>query len=193
MPKKGNTKGENEKSIAFNPAEILLVAGLGNPDPDFAATYHNIGMRALEALFASSGDHKWRTRNDFRYTKIGSRIFVIPRTYMNESGAAIRHALAYFEIPTRSLLVLHDDTDLAVGTMKTGFERGSAGHHGIESIIGALHTNKFWRARIGVRGTGRNGKAGAFVLQKTRRSDEPAFEKVFQKLRMLLTPPHGTN
>ncbi len=186
MPKKGNTKSDYAKIPAFNSEEILLVAGLGNPDPEFAATYHNIGVRALEALLTPPEEKGWRTKNDFRYVKTGSSVFVVPRTYMNESGTAIRHALTYFKIPTKSLLVHHDDTDLSVGTMKIGFGRGSAGHHGIESIIKMLRTNAFWRARIGIRGSDRKEKARAFVLKRMRRVDEAAFEKVFQELRARL-------
>ncbi len=190
MPEKRNTKTDRARAPAFNPEKILLVAGLGNPDPEFAATYHNIGTRALESLLASSEHYEWRTKNDFRYTKAGSIFFVLPRTYMNESGTAIRHALRYLKITPESLLVLHDDTDLSLGDVRMGFGRGSAGHHGIESIIRTLGTNGFWRARIGIRTNNSKEKAGAFVLKRIRRADKARFEKAFQELRALLKLPH---
>ncbi len=177
---------DRTKNFAFHSEHIRLIAGLGNPDPKLAATYHNIGTRALEFLLASSEDHEWKTKDEFRYVKADSKFFVVPNTFMNESGIAIRHALHYFKVTPESLLVLHDDTDLPVGDIRIGFGRGSAGHHGIESIIRSLGTNEFWRARIGVRRDDRKEKAGAFVLKRIRRADETRFEEAFQELRTLL-------
>lgn len=189
MPEKRNRKATTVTAPVFDRTNVFVVAGLGNPDPNFAATYHNIGRRMLERLSTPLRDAGWHTKDDFYYTKNETMVFVIPRTYMNESGSAVLHALRYFKTKPESLLVIHDDADLPSGSWKLGFGRGSAGHHGIESLIRVLRTKNFWRARIGVRGDDTREKAGTFVLKRVRRADEEAFEKVFQELNSLLTTP----
>ena len=127
-------------------------------------TYHNVGIEAL--LFLAGRDAAWHTKKSFRYAKIGTRVFVVPLTYMNESGRAIRDALSYFKVKPESLLVFQDDSDLTLGTWKAAFGRGTAGHRGIESIVRELGTNGFWRIRIGIRKADSKEKAGSFVLKK---------------------------
>ncbi len=143
-------------------------------------TYHNVGHRAL--LFLAGPDAAWRSRKSFRYTKVGSRIFIVPSTYMNESGRAIRDALSYFKLKPESLLVLQDDSDLVLGTWSAAFGRGAAGHHGIESIVRELGTNGFTRIRIGIRKSDSKEKAGSFVLKKIPSAEKKTLQGVFGEI-----------
>ncbi len=164
---------------------VTMIAGLGNPDKEYLTTYHNVGLQAL--LFLAGETAAWRTRKSFRYAKVGSRIFVAPLTYMNESGRAIRDALRFFTLRPNALLVLQDDSDLTLGAWKAAFGRGTAGHHGIASIVRELGTNEFARIRIGIRKPDSKKKAGSFVLKKIPPSEKKLFKNVFEEIASSLT------
>ncbi|HTY39809.1 MAG TPA: aminoacyl-tRNA hydrolase [Candidatus Paceibacterota bacterium] len=143
------------------PPGIKLVVGLGNPGLEYDHTYHNAGQLALEWL---AGEASWKNRPTFEYARMKGMILVRPKTFMNDSGNAVTAALSYFKIQPVDLLVIHDESDLPLGTAKLVFGRGAAGHRGVSSIIAALGTKDFWRLRLGIRI--RRGKAGGFVLKK---------------------------
>ena len=130
-----------------------ILVGLGNPGKEYENTYHNAGFLAID-FFTAEKKHlpgKKMLSKKFEYSKNKNLIFAKPLTYMNDSGIAVKNALKFFKADADELLVIHDDSDIKIGEYKISFERGSAGHKGIESIIQHLHTNKFWRLRIGIR------------------------------------------
>jgi PTH1 family peptidyl-tRNA hydrolase len=141
--------------------------GLGNPGKDYEKTYHNAGFLALQYL-ARGAEKKWKKgAANWEYLKTGEKILVRPLTFMNNSGQAVKSALAYFKAPPEDLLVVHDDSDLPLGKFKLAFGRGSAGHKGVESIQKALQTKDLWRLRLGIRpATAKRAKAADFVLKK---------------------------
>jgi len=160
---------------AFREATHVIV-GLGNPGSEYEYTYHNLGMlflRGLQTNFAAS--FKNHTSKIFRYAKIKSRIFVEPLTFMNESGSAVQTALHYFKETPQHLLLVHDDSDLVLGSYKIDFGRGAAGHKGVGSVINALGTKNFFRLRIGIRPLASEGKkrekASEFVLRKIKKEE----------------------
>jgi len=180
---------------------IRLVIGLGNPDREHQNTYHNAGAMFVDYLSSSLGGGSFKPTRNFDYSKIGKLALVKPRTYMNESGAAVSAAMKYFsakggsaaggKVAHKNILIAHDDSDLAVGKFKLSVGQRPAGHHGIESIVSALGTNDFARLRIGVRPTKETvrKKAGDFVLKKVSLSDlrllETTFEKAAEELQKL--------
>ncbi|MEK7555167.1 MAG: aminoacyl-tRNA hydrolase [Patescibacteria group bacterium] len=145
---------------------IRLVIGLGNPGKTYAHTYHNAGHQ-----FAEYARETWD----------GGPAILISDVFMNASGSAVLAALKKYRVKPEELLVAHDDSDLALGSVKVSFGRGAAGHHGIESIIAALHTNRFWRARIGIRPREEKirMKASELVLKKVSRVAKSLLEKGF--------------
>jgi peptidyl-tRNA hydrolase, PTH1 family len=151
-------------------SRFKLVAALGNPGQEYAGTYHNAGQLALDHLLLEAHFKNMEAR--WSYHKEQNVIFVKPLTYMNESGAAIRSAADYFKVAPEDILVMHDDSDLALGECKLQFGRGAAGHNGVASAIRDLGTQDFWRLRIGVRKE--PGKAGDFVLRPMSESDREA-------------------
>ncbi len=166
---------------------IKVVAGLGNPGRAYAATYHNAGRLALKALVPEAA---WRVRPGFRYAKSGGLIFVAPEVFMNESGAAVRAALKYFKRAPDELLLLHDESDLPLGEVKFQFARGAAGHKGVASVIAALKTNGFFRARIGIRREdgARRRKAEDFVLKKIGQAEREKLSEAFERIKESLNP-----
>lgn len=149
-----------------------IIVGLGNPGKDYEQTYHNVGFLAVDYFISKIGHSTPKKINakKIEYAEYQNVIFVKPLTYMNESGIAIKNAMKYFRVTPEELLVIHDDSDIAIGEYKLSFERGAGGHRGIESAINYLKTKKFWRLRIGIRpplpaGAARK-KAEEFVLKR---------------------------
>lgn len=183
--------------MAKGAAKKILV-GLGNPDPQYANTYHNVGRMALEKLASESESGASRAlpwekhKNLFEYFETDRAIFIRPLTYMNESGKAIREALKKFSSLSASslslrLLVLHDDSDITIGNYKISFARNSAGHKGAQSVIDTLKTKEFTRIRIGIRPIreAKRQKAGEFALKTISPSHQKVLDAVFEKLNVI--------
>ncbi|MEY4731202.1 MAG: hypothetical protein RL681_148 [Candidatus Parcubacteria bacterium] len=160
-------------------ASVKLIACLGNPGDEYRRTYHNAGALFAEYIQRTATDAPQRTGHTALYTlfRLDTRWIVIPRTFMNESGRAVRAALSARHMHPEELLVAHDDSDIPLGEFKLAFGRGAAGHNGIASIIAALGTNRFWRLRIGIRH--HPGKAGSFVLRPMSNAARETLYSVF--------------
>lgn len=179
------------------PEKTLLVMGLGNPGEEYELTYHNAGLIALaelkELLERQKGHAAPKSVRNFAYWKYGNVILFAAHPeaslYMNNSGLAAKEALSYFKLAPESLVVLHDDSDLALGNLKFEKGRGAAGHHGVESIIKEVGSAEFWRARIGIRPETpeRRPKAGEFVLKRISKKDMETLGGVFQELAVKVT------
>ena len=156
-----------------------MIIGLGNPGEEYALTNHNAGAIAV-ATFA--GDASWKSHAGvFRYAVSGTTAFVIPLTFMNESGRAVHEAMKKFGADAKDLTVVHDESDLPVGQYKVVTGGSSAGHKGIQSIIDAIGTPEFRRVRIGIRDPKeqKRKKAEAFVLHAMSPDDEKELNAVF--------------
>ena len=133
-----------------------MVVGLRNPGADYEGTRHNVGFEAVERFVERSGERLGRGPSRVRglTAQIGSgddrTLLFVPNTFMNESGAAVRSAMAYNKIPHDDLLVIHDDIDLDLGRLRLQVGGGSGGHNGIRSVERSLGTNEFSRLKIGV-------------------------------------------
>jgi len=134
---------------------MILIVGLGNPGPEYERTPHNAGFRALDALKARVAPNAlWQPRRESTVLETsieGKDVFLCkPLTFMNNSGGVVAHMMDYSPIKLEDLWVAHDDCDIPRGRAKVDTDRGSAGHKGVQSIIDALGSRSFWRARIGV-------------------------------------------
>lgn len=150
---------------------MILIAGLGNPGEQFTHTRHNVGRETAEAFrkkFMFPDFHfekKWNA--EIVEGKIAKEkiVLLLPDTFMNKSGTAVAPAARFFKIKPNNIFVIHDDADIELGRAKLSFAKRSAGHKGVESLIRALHTNEFWRFRIGIAGR-RDIPAEKLVLKK---------------------------
>lgn len=133
-----------------------LVVGLGNPGPEYVSTRHNIGFLALDRLREVFGAPEFRPESQFSAelssVVIGGQKVILakPTTYMNESGRAVRAILDYYKLDTNALIIIHDDLDLAPGTIRTTDSSRAAGHNGVQDIIDVLSTQDFFRIRLGI-------------------------------------------
>ena len=134
---------------------MKLIVGLGNPGIEYQFTPHNLGFLAVDRI-ASERGIEIRNRQCRALTgrmKVGDEPVLLakPETYMNLSGLSVRELVAEYELkPESDLIVIQDELDFPLGTLRIHTKRSSAGHNGIESIIGALGTQDFLRIRIGV-------------------------------------------
>ncbi len=134
---------------------MKLIVGLGNPGIEYQFTPHNLGFLAIDRI---AGDLGVEVRNRqcralTARVAIGGETVLLakPETYMNLSGLSVRELVQKHEaLPESDLIVIQDELDFPLGTLRIHARRSSAGHNGIESIIGALGTKDFLRIRIGV-------------------------------------------
>jgi PTH1 family peptidyl-tRNA hydrolase len=136
----------------------LLVAGLGNPGRQHESTRHNAGWLVLDELARRHGG-SWRSKFSGSIAEIrldASKLALLkPETYMNESGRSVAAAARFFKVPPESVLVVHDDVDLAPGRLQARRGGGLAGHNGLRSLAQHLGSQDFLRLRIGVGRPGR--------------------------------------
>jgi peptidyl-tRNA hydrolase, PTH1 family len=134
---------------------VKLIVGLGNPGIEYQFTPHNLGFLAVDRI---ASEHRVEIRNRqcralTARIQVGDEPVLLakPETYMNLSGLSVRELVAEYEAkPESDLIVIQDELDFPLGTLRIHTRRSSAGHNGIESIIGALGTQDFLRIRIGV-------------------------------------------
>lgn len=167
--------------------DLKIIAGLGNPLKGYKTSRHNVGSLFIDYL-AFQNKIKFEKKENLSSlitkTKINNCDILIlkPLVFMNESGIAIGKALKFFKLKPKDLLVIQDDSDLIFKTVKLVRNRNSAGHHGIESIIGNLKTKDFFRLRIGIRNRGSKAKAEKFVLNNFTKEEMEILEKeIFPK------------
>jgi len=134
---------------------VKLIVGLGNPGDEYRLTPHNLGFLTVDRI-ASERGLEIRNRQCRALTarmQVGDEPVLLakPETYMNLSGLSVRELVAEYELkPESDLIVIQDELDFPLGTLRIHTRRSSAGHNGIESIIGALGTQDFLRIRMGV-------------------------------------------
>lgn len=147
---------------------MYIVVGLGNPGEEYSRTRHNTGRMAAAEV-----------------DKLGSRKLkvLVPDTFMNHSGKFVAKYVKSKKAAEK-LIVIYDDLDLPLGSMKVSFNRGSGGHRGVESIIKALKTEAFIRIRIGISPRKKPGGEAAVekhILGEFRKPEMEILKKVFKK------------
>ena len=155
---------------------MKLLVGLGNPGEKYENTRHNAGFVVLDTLLKKYEDLDktfWETdkKNHALTKKITiageSVLLVKPMTFMNDSGRAVLAVSSYYKILSEDIIVIHDDIDLPLGKERIRFGGGAGGHHGVESIIEHLKTDKFLRVRLGIgtseRQEDKSNKKRAFI------------------------------
>ncbi len=132
-----------------------LVAGLGNPGYEYILTPHNLGFMAVDRLAEDFGVEISRPEGQAltaRFSVNGAEVIVAkPQTYMNLSGLAITRMMRRYHIPAGDLIVLMDDADIPLGTLRIRSHGSAGGHNGLKSIIGAIGSSDFARIRMGVK------------------------------------------
>lgn len=154
---------------------MKLIVGLGNPGVEYHLTPHNLGFMAVDRLAEVCGvELSHREAQALTAPTELERVEVVlakPQTFMNLSGMAVGRLLAKYDLPVRDLIVLVDDVDLPLGSLRIR-QRGSAGgHNGLKSVIGALESDEFVRVRMGVQPEDAIEDLVSYVLSPIRKAD----------------------
>jgi PTH1 family peptidyl-tRNA hydrolase len=151
----------------------FLIVGLGNPGSLYKNTRHNIGQAFVSWFKDQTSAPSWQkdSKNMAQISILEDPkitfLFALPSVFMNESGKAIKKLIQTYHLPLEHVIIVHDDNDLMVGHFKISFNRGSAGHKGVESIINHLGSQQFYRLRIGIQPIkSQRQKAEDLVLKK---------------------------
>jgi PTH1 family peptidyl-tRNA hydrolase len=159
--------------------EEHLIVGLGNPESEYADTRHNLGfacVRALAVRFDVKIDRK-RWRSLIGRSEAHGVWFVLPQTYMNLSGEAVKAAVRDTGLDAAHVWVVHDELDLPLCRLRVNRSGSGAGHNGVLSIIGALGTKDFVRFRVGIGKPAR--KAGVhYVLGRFTKAEAERLDRV---------------
>jgi PTH1 family peptidyl-tRNA hydrolase len=165
---------------------MKLIVGIGNPDPEYLNTRHNVGWMFLDWLNkkykgTAFEDEKKLLAHVAKIDIEGTKAWLFkPQTYVNKSGQAVAKAKPWAKAKNEDVIVIQDDLDIPFGMCKLSFEKNSGGHKGVESIMTALKSKKFYRIRIGT---------GVRALDKARgQSDKKRDEFVREFVLHSFTP-----
>jgi PTH1 family peptidyl-tRNA hydrolase len=173
---------------------VKLIVGLGNPEPRYQATRHNVGFLVIDALGTI---HRIPLPEHLPTTQYGTGtigpyqvVLAKPLTYMNASGKAVAGACAHFSIPPNDVIVIHDDLDLALSRVKMKMKGGDAGHYGVRSVIESLGTGDFTRIRVGIGRPATKDEVISYVLSPFAPDELPlaaeALRNAVEKVHALL-------
>ena len=173
---------------AAQPGKIRMVAGLGNPGDEYAATRHNAGFRAVDELARQAGVSYWKSQLGAEVAVIkvndteeegGKRevVLVKPQSFMNTSGGPISKLCREYGIAPEEVLVIHDELDIPEGDVRVKVGGGHAGHNGLRSIIDKLSSRDFSRIRVGIGNPPGRMPVADFVLKQFRPKELEEFDE----------------
>jgi PTH1 family peptidyl-tRNA hydrolase len=165
---------------------VKLIVGLGNPGIEYQFTPHNLGFLTIDRL---ANDLGIEVRNrqcralTARATIAGEPVVLAkPETYMNLSGLSVRELVEEHQVDVKQdLIVIYDELDLALGTIRIRQRGSSAGHNGMESILGALNTDEFLRIRLGIAPDRKVADGVKYVLTPFRKAQDKVVDDVLER------------
>lgn len=173
---------------------MILIVGLGNPGEEYKTSRHNTGFIILDYVL---GKVDWKqssgTKALFYKDSINKKEveYFKPITFMNNSGVAVSYAQTKHKIKSQNIIVIYDDIDLPLGSLKISFNRSSGGHNGLESVIKKIKSKEFIRIRIGISPTTPSGKIRKpkgeeailkFLLGKYKEDELKELKKISKKV-----------
>jgi PTH1 family peptidyl-tRNA hydrolase len=178
---------------------MLLLVGLGNPGPEYAAQRHNVGFMAIDAIHHRHGFGPWRRRFGGAVaegTLAGGKVLLVkPQTYMNESGRAVGEAVHFYKLAPKDVVAIHDEVDLAPGKVRMKAGGGSAGHNGLRSVSAAIGDD-YRRLRIGIGHPGVKEMVPHHVLHDFAKADrlwlEPLLDAIADNAGLLVEGKDAT-
>jgi PTH1 family peptidyl-tRNA hydrolase len=165
---------------------VKLIVGLGNPGIEYQFTPHNLGFLTIDRIANGLGI-EIRNRQcralTARVTIAGEPVVLAkPETYMNLSGLSVRELVVEHQVDVQcDLVVIYDELDLPLGTIRIRQRGSSAGHNGMESILGALSTDEFLRIRLGVAPEHKISDGVHYLLSPFRRAQEKAIDELLDQ------------
>lgn len=153
---------------------MYIIAGLGNPGSKYENTRHNMGFKAVDAMASEFGIdvNRAKFKGLIGEGRIGSEkvILLKPQTYMNLSGQSVREIMNFYRIPEENLIVIYDDFDLPIGSIRVRKSGGPGTHNGMKSVVQELGSRKFPRVRVGIGSS--DGSTIQFVIGKVGKDEQ---------------------
>ena len=161
---------------------IQLVAGLGNPGAKYEQTRHNAGFWFVDEVARQCSTqfrYESKYKSEVARCTLAGREFRLqkPMDFMNRSGMPVASLAGFYRIPRSAVLIVHDDLDLPVGTVKLKKGGGHGGHNGLRDLIPHLGGNDFLRLRIGIGHPGHRDDVVSYVLQAASRDDRMEIDR----------------
>jgi PTH1 family peptidyl-tRNA hydrolase len=166
-----------------------LVAGLGNPGDQYAATRHNVGQMVIDQLVKRHSiklaSHKSRTHIAAYKLGVGidahQIILAKSQSYMNETGGPIKALANFYSIEPENIIVLHDELDIGFAAIRTKLGGGDNGHNGLKSMTSAFDTPDYYRVRLGIgRPMGQQDPAD-FVLKQFSKEEKKDLDEFIER------------
>jgi peptidyl-tRNA hydrolase, PTH1 family len=171
-------------------SQFHLIVGLGNPGPRYASNRHNIGFQTVDAVADAYSLEFTRTEHQAKtvHGLVDSQRVILakPQTWMNDSGKSVAPLARFYKLEPEDLLVIYDDLDIPLGTLRFRTGGSSGGHRGVQSIIQWLGTDTFPRLRIGIGRPPGQMDAAAYVLQDFGADETPLLWEVMRTARNLV-------
>lgn len=179
---------------------MMLIVGLGNPGEEYKNTRHNAGRIILENIAKANDFSEWKDDMKLKSLRSKGEIdgekfdLLLPETFMNNSGVAVCKIIDDKK-KLKNLVVVYDDIDLPLGSLKISFNRSSGGHNGLESIIKKVKSQEFVRVRIGISpstGSGKTKKPKGedavlkFLLGKFKEDELKELKKISKKVAEII-------
>ncbi|MDJ0846078.1 aminoacyl-tRNA hydrolase [Crocosphaera sp.] len=162
-----------------------LIVGLGNPEPKYEKTRHNIGFEIVDSLTENWG-FPWKENRKFQgviaegKSRNNDKIYLLkPLTYMNRSGQSVRAVTDWYKLQSTDVLVIYDDMDLPIGRMRMRLSGSAGGHNGMKSIISHLGGQNFPRLRVGIGKSNQVDNTISHVLGKFSPEERKVIDKTF--------------
>ena len=165
--------------------DIRLLVGLGNPGKEYENTRHNVGFMVIDELVRTLRLKRPSEEALSLVYKahVGGKEVILakPMTYMNNSGAAVFNLLEDYNLSPENMLVVYDDLDLPVGSLRLRLKGSSGGHRGVESIIKYIGTQNFPRLRIGIGRPKKKEDVAKYVLSPFTPEEEKVISQAIKK------------
>ena len=180
---------------------MMLIAGLGNPGEEYEQTRHNTGRIILSQIAKTNNFSDWKDDMKLKSFRAKGEIdsekveFILPNTFMNNSGNAIAPIIDDKK-KLKNLVVVYDDIDLPLGSLKISFNRSSGGHNGLESVIKKVKSREFVRIRIGISPVTPTGKIKKpkgedsvmkFLLGKFKEEELKEIKKISKRVALIIS------
>jgi len=162
-----------------------MIVGLGNPGRQYAGTRHNVGFDLIDRLAVRLDASGLRLQSHALITTAqleGHRILLAkPQTFMNLSGRSVQELSRFYKLPLDQILVVHDDLDLPLGTLRLRPGGGPGGQKGVASAIEMLGSEEFSRLRIGIGRPPGRMQAAAYVLQRFANDEQESLADALER------------
>ena len=175
--------------------KIKLVVGLGNPGRQYTNTRHNMGFKVLDEIAKKLGVNTWKERDGGlyfdQYLDLCHVIFLKPQRYINLSGDVMIEFVKFFDIKTEDILIISDDLDTPVGSIKLKEKGSSGGHNGLKNIEAQLQTNEYKRIKIGI-SNDKEMNTKDYVLGKLSKEEQKILNNVVEEVSEIVLKSFNT-